>query len=765
MAETTVPPTETRQQLHSIVRKEVPFDKKAREVLEVGVEYLDLDYGYLTRIDSEIEDWEVVITTDTEQFPAGLRCSLEDTYCRETITTETHYALHDASAQGWTDDPALQTRNHDTYLGIPLIVNATLYGTVCFVADDPRSEPFSDIETLFAEHLTRLLEREREREHVKAELTSQSNLAAVLNRVLRHNLRNDISVVRGNIRQLTEQLPDQAVIETTFEYIDSLIDLSEKARELEQIVTSDTKCQPTAVGTLVEDVVETVAQEQPQASLSVEYDKDISVALLPSFERAIRELLENATEHSDETPTVSVTIDTVPNAIEIRIADDGPGLPDMEAGVLTTGEETPLSHGSGLGLWLVHWIVTGHDGTIDTTVTEDGTTITLSVPRIPNLSPKQQLPDATRGRDRFQAAFEEANDAILILNDDAKILNGNRAAETLFELDWEELVGRSFTELVPDAFDFDAEMGDFPGTGATHGNITVVDADGVEHTVEYSGKANIVPGEHLVVGRDITERKERERRYNAIFNQTYQFIGLLDPDGTVLEANETALNFGGLDREDVIGKPFCEADWWQIDDATQQELQDAVNRAATGEFVRYEVEVQGDEGAVIIDFSIRPITDDEDNVTLLIPEGRDITERKERDRELAAQKERYETLLAAAPDPVFVAEAETGEIVELNDAAETLLGEPRDQIIGRHQSSLHPTEDAELYRKGFKRAKGERTTIQTLPDGSQPKLVIADGETIPIEIAVDTVSLPDGPVVYGIFRNLSERNKREKTSA
>ncbi|WP_308189087.1 PAS domain-containing protein [Nostoc mirabile] len=80
------------------------------------------------------------------------------------------------------------------------------------------------------------------------------------------------------------------------------------------------------------------------------------------------------------------------------------------------------------------------------------------------------------------------------------------------------------------------------------------------------------------VGRDITDvydelrlRKrveqalsENEQKFRAIFNQTIQFIGLLQPNGVVLEANQTALDFAGITREEVVGKPFWEAKWWTI---------------------------------------------------------------------------------------------------------------------------------------------------------------------------------------------------------
>ena len=96
--------------------------------------------------------------------------------------------------------------------------------------------------------------------------------------------------------------------------------------------------------------------------------------------------------------------------------------------------------------------------------------------------------------------------------------------------------------------------------------------------------------------------------FRAIFDNTFQFIGLISPDGTVLEANQTALTVGGLQREDVVGCLFWETNWFKISRDTQEKLEQSVIRAAKGEFIRYEVDVWGANQRVItIDFSLRPV--------------------------------------------------------------------------------------------------------------------------------------------------------------
>ena len=142
----------------------------------------------------------------------------------------------------------------------------------------------------------------------------------------------------------------------------------------------------------------------------------------------------------------------------------------------------------------------------------------------------------------------------------------------------------------------------------------------------------------LAARRDELERLIEERtaaltaaeaRFHGIFNAQFQFIGLLAPDGTLLEANQTALDAGGLTRADVIGRPFWETGWWPA--AERDWLRAGVADAARGKLVRREIENTGAGGRRLwVDFSLKPLLDPGTGaVTGIIAEGRDLTERRD----------------------------------------------------------------------------------------------------------------------------------------
>jgi PAS domain S-box-containing protein len=126
-------------------------------------------------------------------------------------------------------------------------------------------------------------------------------------------------------------------------------------------------------------------------------------------------------------------------------------------------------------------------------------------------------------------------------------------------------------------------------------------------------------------------------KIRGIFDLSFGLVGLLSPEGNLLEANRTALDFAGVKWEDVAGAPFWETPWWSHSAEAQGRIRDAVERARRGELVLLETTVRSGDGSVrALDFSLKPVKDGEGRVKMLIPEGRDVTARKsaeeERDR-------------------------------------------------------------------------------------------------------------------------------------
>ncbi len=157
------------------------------------------------------------------------------------------------------------------------------------------------------------------------------------------------------------------------------------------------------------------------------------------------------------------------------------------------------------------------------------------------------------------------------------------------------------------------------------------------------------------INKNCVAARENSERRRAIFDQTFQFIGLTQANGILIEVDQITLNFCGLTREEVINRPFWEAPLWQNSKETRAKLQQAIASAAAGETVRYEEDVlsAGDTIATI-NLSIKPIKAEGGQVILLIIEGQDITERKQALSEIHELKAELEQRVV---EPILQVEA------------------------------------------------------------------------------------------------------------
>lgn len=196
--------------------------------------------------------------------------------------------------------------------------------------------------------------------------------------------------------------------------------------------------------------------------------------------------------------------------------------------------------------------------------------------------------------------------------------------------------------------------------------------------------------------QDITELKQQELKFRGIFNSTASFIGFMTPDGTLLEANDTALTMAGLREEDVIGKPFWECYWWQISPATQARLRSNIRRVAAGESLSYEVKVWiAEQTPITILFSLRPIVDDRGQVIFIVPEGRPI-------QDIVDDRDRSKAVIDGTNAGTWEWNVQTGETV-FNARWAHIIGYTLEEIapvsIATWEQHVHPDDLAESRRR------------------------------------------------------------------
>jgi len=219
----------------------------------------------------------------------------------------------------------------------------------------------------------------------------------------------------------------------------------------------------------------------------------------------------------------------------------------------------------------------------------------------------------------------------------------------------------------------------------------------------------------------ILRSKESEDKFRAIFDQTFQLVGLVNTDGILIEANQTALDFIGADREDIVGKMFWTTPYWSHSKALQTQLKKAIADAAAGNFVRFEAEHFGINGRRDIDFSIKPVQVADDTV-MLIAEGRDITESKQAAKEIREQA----ALLDLTHDTVIVRTMD-GIIKFWNRGASAMYGYSREEIIGKVSHEIlktkFPKQLDQIETELIKNGRWEGELIHTTKDN---RLIVVD---------------------------------------
>jgi len=224
---------------------------------------------------------------------------------------------------------------------------------------------------------------------------------SILNRVLRHNLRNKLAIVRGNAELIlgADSRFDQQAHDIK-RASDELLALGERARDIEQLLAAQREEQnPTPVTPVVEAILDRIRDSYPDVSFALTTEEPLAVSANEAvLSHVLEQLLDNAAKHNDSPePEVSVRCRSDGDRVRLSIADNGPGVPEQERTAILQGEESPLEHASGLGLWGVHWGVTAIGGDLAFEPNDPrGTVVHVVLPRTWETVERQEPVAATR---------------------------------------------------------------------------------------------------------------------------------------------------------------------------------------------------------------------------------------------------------------------------------------------------------------------------------------------------------------------------------
>lgn len=253
----------------------------------------------------------------------------------------------------------------------------------------------------------------------------------------------------------------------------------------------------------------------------------------------------------------------------------------------------------------------------------------------------------------IDSLFELSPDALILVDDKGTIKKVNEQLSAMFGYSPSEVHGEKIEFLMPERFrdKHPEQRGEYMKNPKVRQMGAGIELYGLkkEGAVEFPLDIMLSPidtpdGNFVLASiRDLTERRKLDEelsitaaKFRTLFDNTYQFIGLVSIDGLLLEANKASLNFIGVDAQEVLNKYFWDTPWWSWSEKSRLKLKQALASAKKGEFVRYETVLPDKDGQKkTLDFSLKPVFDHEGNAFVLVAEARDITEQKmaERQRE------------------------------------------------------------------------------------------------------------------------------------
>ena len=349
----------------------------------------------------------------------------------------------------------------------------------------------------------------------------------------------------------------------------------------------------------------------------------------------------------------------------------------------------------------------------------------------------------------------------------------NAGAERLYGFAADEAVGRSSHSLLQTKFpiEFIELRSRLRSERYWSGELRHICKDG--HEVIVDSRMQLLGDDTVLeVNRDITEAKTLITRqatlaakFEALFNQSGIFAGILDLEGYVREVNNLAVDWCGYTREQVLDRPFWEAPWWRGSDEVKARIRFATHLAASGALFREELRYWVADGSErIVDFAMHPIRDQSGAVLFLHPTGIDITERKQFEHALreSEQRLRWIASIVESSDDVIISKNLDGIIISWNKGAERVFGYTAEEAIGQPITIVIPEDRHDEERQILTRIRrGERIErYETLRRRKH-------GSLIAVSLTVSPVRDAEGKIVGAskIARDITEQRRSQEQIA
>ena len=383
-----------------------------------------------------------------------------------------------------------------------------------------------------------------------------------------------------------------------------------------------------------------------------------------------------------------------------------------------------------------------------------------------------------KSEEYFKEITENASDIIIITDKNGDIKYCSRSVERFTGYKPEELVGRSaFTFINPD--DVKRSVSAFGKAVLTKDAVSnafrIVHKDGSERYFDGLGKNlldNPAVAGFIMNIRDLTERKqaekalqESEEKYRTLFETMAQGVVYQTADRKIASANPAAERILGLALDQMQGQPSVNQRWKVIhedgSDFSRGTYPSAVALKSGREVLNVVIGILNPENNSLRWINVNAIPQfkpGENKPYQVYTTFEDITERKRAQEALRESEGRYKALFSEALDGICLADAETGKIIDCNEAMAVMVGRDKAELIGQHQAILHPsTGDKVSLSPTFRQHLADKAG-QVL----ETQVVSKTGEIREVEIKANIMDLRGVKMLQGMFRDITERKRAEK---